>query len=363
MTDQTRQPVVLAIGRALPPHYASQEEITAALEDAWGRAHYNIDRLQDLHRAVQVRGRHLALPISRYPELSSFQQCNDAWLTAATELGEQALRDALHRAGLHPHEVDHLLVVTTTGIATPSLDARLANRLGLRHDVRRTPIFGLGCAGGAGGMARAAEFLRADPTGIAVLLAVEVCSLTLQREDMSIGNVIASGLFGDGAAAVVLAGEQRAGRVDREAEIRPRVLANASVFYPDTERVMGWDVVDTGFRVVLSAKVPDVVRAHICSDVDAFLSTQGLARQDIDHWIAHTGGPKVLLAFAEALELVEGALDRSWRSLAELGNLSSASVLFVLGDLLAESAARRGDHGLLVAMGPGFGAELLLLRW
>ncbi len=363
MANRRPHPAVLAVGSALPPHYASQAEITAALQAAWSRAHYNAERLQELHRAVQVQGRYLALPISRYHELSSFQQRNDAWLTAATELGERALRDALARAGLEPRDVDQLLVVTTTGIATPSLDARLANRLGLRPDVRRTPIFGLGCAGGAGGLARAADFLRAYPGEVAVLVAVEVCSLTMQREDMSIGNIIASGLFGDGAAAVVLAGSRHARSAAGSNGDAPRVLANTSVFYPDTEWVMGWKVVDSGFQIVLSAKVPEVVRAHIRADVDAFLAAHDLQRADIAHWIAHTGGPKVLQAFAEALELPEDALARSWRSLAEAGNVSSVSVLFVLAELLAEKTARPGDWGLLAAMGPGFGSELLLLRW
>lgn len=363
MRDSTQQPAVIAVGRALPPHYASQQEIADALQEAWNRAHYNVDRLQELHQAVQVQGRYLALPISEYHRLTSFRQCNDAWLTAATVLGEQAVRDGLQRAGLEPADIDQLLVVTTTGIATPSLDARLMNRLRMRPDVRRTPIFGLGCAGGAGGMARAADFLRAYPDQIAVLLSVEICSLTLQREDMSIGNVIASGLFGDGAAAVVLAGSRRARELAQGTAAGPRVLANASVFYPDTEWAMGWDIVDTGFKVVLSARVPEVIRTHVRENVDGFLAAHDLARRHIAHWIAHTGGPRVLQAFAEALQLDNDALSRSWRSLAETGNLSSASVLFVLAELLEDDIATTGDLGLLAAMGPGFGAELLLLRW
>ena len=226
--------------------------------------------------------------------------------------------------------------------------------------MRRTPIFGLGCVGGAAGIARASDYLRAFPDRVAVLLSVELCSLTLQRDDFSIPNIIASGLFGDGAAAVVLTGGARTPRATGAA---PRVVATGSVFYPDTERVMGWDIVDTGFKVVLSAKVPEVVREHVRGDVDAFLAAHGLARSDIRHWIAHTGGPKVLEAFEAALELPAGALARSWQSLRETGNLSSASVLFVLGELLDSGEARPGDLGLLMAMGPGFCAELVLLRW
>jgi alkylresorcinol/alkylpyrone synthase len=280
------------------------------------------------------------------------------------DVGDRAVRAALDAAGLAPGDVDHLLAVTTTGIATPSLDALLVNRLGLRADVRRTPIFGLGCAGGAGGLARAADYLRAYPDHVAVLVSSEICSLTLQREDLSIPNIIASGLFGDGAAAVVLAGARRAADHDERAgTVAPRILANAAVFYPDTERVMGWDVVDTGLKIVLSARVPEVIKAHVGQDVDRFLDSQSLDRGAVDHWVIHTGGPRVLTAFAEALELPAGALDGSWRSLAEVGNLSSASVLFVLGDLLAAGVVAPGDRGLLAAMGPGFASELLLLGW
>ncbi len=349
-------PSVSAVGRALPKNYLDQEALIAALRGLWATKHFNVERLEDLHRAVQVSGRYLALPLGGYIGLDTFAKCNDAWIEAAHELGEAALRDGLARAGLVPADVDHLFFVTVTGIATPSLDARLVNRLGMKSSVKRTPIFGLGCVAGAAGTARAADYLRAYPGEVAVLLSVELCSLTLQRGDLSIPNIVASGLFGDGAAAVVMAGGGRDGR-------GPRVVATRSVFYPGTERVMGWDVVDSGFKVVLSAKVPEIVREHIREDVDAFLGEHGLARRDIRHWIAHTGGPKVLQAFEGALELPEGALARSWRSLRDVGNLSSASVLFVLGDLLDGAEAKPGDLGLMVAMGPGFCSEIVLLAW
>jgi alkylresorcinol/alkylpyrone synthase len=349
-------PRVSAVGRALPKNHFDQEQLTAGLRALWASKHYDVDRLEDLHRAVQVSGRYLALPLQDYFRLDSFAKRNDAWIRAAQELGEEALSDALARARLSPTDVDHLFFVTVTGLATPSIEARLVNRLGMKPSVKRTPIFGLGCVAGAAGTARAADYLRAYPGEVAVLLSVELCSLTLQREDLSVANIVASGLFGDGAAAVVLAGSSR----DAEG---PRVLATRSVFYRDTERAMGWDIVDSGFKLVLSAKVPDLVREHIGQDVDAFLSEHGLARRHIQHWIAHTGGPKVLQAFEGGLALPEGALARSWRSLRNVGNLSSASVLFVLGDLLDVGEAKPGDLGILVAMGPGFCSEIVLLAW
>jgi alkylresorcinol/alkylpyrone synthase len=256
--------------------------------------------------------------------------------------------------------VDHLFFVSVTGIATPSIDALLVNRLGLRADLKRTPIFGLGCVGGAAGVARAADYLRAFPDQVAVLLSVELCSLTLQREDFSIANLIASGLFGDGAAAVVMVGPEHPTGIGAAG---PEVVATRSIFYPDTQDVMGWKIGSDGFRVVLSADVPSVVRAHVRENVDAFLSDCGLALDDISSWVAHPGGPRVLEAFAEALELPQEAVARTWESLAELGNLSSASVLMVLRDVMGNGRPPEGDWGLMVGMGPGFCSELVLLRW
>lgn len=360
MSSQGEHPLIHGVGRALPPHFVDQETLIAAFREAWSRAHFNADRLDQLHRAVQVSGRYLALPMEAYAGLTSFARRNEEWTRVAVELGETAVREALRCAGLSPEDVDHIFFVTTTGIATPSIDARLVNRLKLRADVRRSPLFGLGCAGGVAGIARACDVLRAYPDEVAVVLSVELCSLTLQRDDFSIPNMISSGLFGDGAAAALCAGGAHRAARGRPG---PRILATGSVFYPDTERAMGWDIVDTGFKIVLSSQVPEIVRERVRGDVDAFLAAHGVTRSDIRHWIVHTGGPKVLEAFEAALDLPAGAIARSWRSLRETGNLSSASVLFVLGSLLDSADAKRGDYGLLMAMGPGFCSELALLQW
>ena len=350
-------PSIRAVGRALPSHYATQEQLIEAFRGLWATRHFNVERLEELHRSVRVKGRYLAVPLDTYASLVTFQARNDAWIREATALSEQVVRQTLERAELTPRDVDHVFFVSVTGIATPSIDARLVNRLGLRGDVKRTPIFGLGCVAGVAGLARAADYLRAFPTHTALLVAAELCSLTLQREDLSIPNIIASGLFGDGAACAVLRGAEASGARG------PRVMASRSVFYPDTERIMGWDVVDSGFKVILSAKVPQLVKDHILRDVEGFLTEHGLRRSDIRHWVAHTGGPRVLQAFEEALELEATALARSWESLREVGNLSSASVLFVLGETLEKANARPGDWGLMMALGPGFCAEMVLLRW
>ena len=354
---------IASVGRALPEHAYSQEQLLDALKRHWAGRFHNTSRLDQLHRNVLVGGRHLALPIEEYENLDSFGASNDAWIRCAVDLGERAIRDALEAAQLRPDEIRHLFFVSVTGIAAPSIDARLVNRMGLRTDLKRTPIFGLGCVAGAAGIARAADYVRGFPDEVAVLLSVELCSLTLQREDLSIPNLIASGLFGDGAAAAIVVGEERARRLGGEIAAAPEVVATRSIFYPDSERVMGWDISERGFQIVLSADVPRVVEEHLRADVDLFLADQGLTRRDIASWVAHPGGPKVLEAMEHALETPPGALELTWRSLAAVGNLSSTSVLLVLRDTLAERRPPAGSLGLLLALGPGFCSELVLLRW
>jgi alkylresorcinol/alkylpyrone synthase len=347
---------IAAVGRALPPHYYDQDTLLDALRERWADRHFNPDRLERLHKNVLVGGRHLALPLEEYRGLTTWGKANDAWIRVAQEVGGAAVLDALARAGLQPGEIDAIFFVSVTGIATPSIEARLINRLGLSTRIKRVPIFGLGCVAGAAGIARAADYVRAFPDQVAVLLSVELCSLTLQSEDLSIPNLIASGLFGDGAAAAVVVGEERA-------EPGPRIVDTRSIFYPDSERVMGWDISESGFQIVLSADVPVVARDFLRGDVDTFLADHGLTRGDIARWICHPGGPKVLEAMQESLELPEGALDVTWESLRRVGNLSSTSVLLILRDTLEGSPPAPGSYGMLLAMGPGFCSELVLIRW
>ncbi len=358
MTRESDHPALRAIGRALPSHYYDQQVLSAALWEEWGGDDDGRRRFERIHRAVGVRGRHLALPLEEYRVLGTFARANEAWVHAATDLSESAIRLALCRAGLEPRDVDHIFFTTVTGIASPSIDAKLINRLGMRADVKRTPLFGLGCVGGAAGVARAADYLRAFPDHIAILVAVELCSLTLQVDDRSTANVIASALFGDGAAAVALAGGARP-----PGALGPRVVASRSMFFHETEELMGWRVVDGGFQVMLGPGVPDLVRRNLRPAVDAFLGDHDLAREDVSHWLVHTGGPKVLRAMEESLALPADALARSWRSLESIGNLSSVSVLHVAADLLESRSVRPGEYGMLLSMGPGFCGELVLLRW
>ncbi|MFE2493149.1 type III polyketide synthase [Streptomyces scopuliridis] len=347
---------IAAVHGALAPHRYPQQDLTDMVAKTCLPAGADRQVLDRLHRGARVDTRHTALPLDQYVGLKDFGAVNDAFIAGAVPLGAEAVGGALDAAGLSPRDVDLLMFTSVTGIAAPSVDARLVGRLGLRSDVKRVPVFGLGCVAGAAGIARLHDYLLGRPDDVAVLLSVELCSLTFQRDDVSSANLVATALFGDGAAAVVACGPRRRAT-------GPVVVDTRSHLYPDTEQAMGWDITGSGFRIVLDASVPDLVRKNLAADVDGLLADNGLTREDITAWVCHPGGPKVLEAVEEVLELPADALDMTWRSLAAVGNLSSSSVLHVLRDTLAERPPPPGTHGLLLAMGPGFCSELVLLRW
>lgn len=352
---------IAAAASALPKHEYDQSTILAAIQHHWQGRLENPELLDRLHTRTGVDKRYLALPIEEYPALTErWGAANDAWIQTSLELGEQAICRALAASGVDRQSIGAIFFVSVTGICSPSIDARLVNRMGLSRNIKRVPIFGLGCVAGAAGIARAADYVRAFPEECALLLAVELCSLTIQQDDLSIANLISAGLFGDGAAAVIVAGASS--DANRECN-GPQILATKSVFYPNTEEVMGWSVSEKGFRIVLTRDVPGMVYKHLAGDIDQFLAEHELSRADIGAWVMHTGGPAILKANADALGLPDSALEASWECLRRVGNLSSASVLFVLEDFMNGRRPSPGTLSVLAAMGPGFCSELILMRW
>jgi alkylresorcinol/alkylpyrone synthase len=347
---------IAGAGSAFPDNAYPQQAITSALKTAWQAKLEHPAVLERLHSNCGVERRHLVLPLEAYDGITTWGQANDLWIDFAQALGRDAICRAITPLGLVPRDIDTLYFVSVTGVSSPSIDARLVNRMGLSPNLKRIPIFGLGCVAGAAGLARAADYVRGFPDQIALVLSVELCSLTWQRDDVSVANMISTGLFGDGAAAVVVAGSE-------SGLTGPEVLATRSVFYPGSEHVMGWRISEAGFHIVLSPDVPRVIRENLTGDVDSFLFDHGLSRGDITSWIIHSGGPRILEAVEDSLKLPAGALDLSWNCLKRVGNLSSASVLMVLEEVLARRCGEPGTYSILAAMGPGFCSELLLLRW
>jgi alkylresorcinol/alkylpyrone synthase len=352
---------IVSVGTAFPPHRYSQSEISEALLARWKDKLPEPRLLARLHANCGVGHRYTVFPLDRYPSLVGFKQTNDEWIKAAVDLGQQAITRALDPLGLTAADISAIFFASVTGIASPTIDARLINLMPFPTHVKRTPIFGLGCVAGAAGIARASDYLRAFPKEIVLLLSVELCSLTWQDDDQSIANLISTGLFGDGCAAVILAGDQA--EIPTPPQHAPKILATRSTFYRHTEHIMGWDIRDTGFRIVLSPDVPKVVLENLKRDVDSFLAAHSLTLADIQTWIFHSGGPKVLEATEKALSLPPEALALSWKSLREVGNLSAASVLCVLEDTLKHHPSTPGTYSILAAMGPAFCLELVLLRW
>jgi alkylresorcinol/alkylpyrone synthase len=339
-----------------PPEYVVPQPVAAAFaRETFGGTIPHLERLMPIFENAGIETRHICQPVEWYQHSHSLAESSAVYIDAATSLCARAGRAILERAGLTPCAIDRIIYINTTGIATPSIDARLTNILGLRQDVRRTPIWGLGCAGGVAGLSHAYDHLVGHPRERVLLVAAEMCSLTLLRDDPSSSNLVATALFGDGAAAALLCGD----------EVEDRgypLVASRSTLYPDSLGVMGWNVMSHGLQVVFDRSIPRIVRCHARAELDAFLGAQGLERDAIDEFLFHPGGPKVLGAYAEAYGVDLDRFCWSRGTLREFGNMSSVTVLYVLERYMAEHPPGRGGHAVVSALGPGFASESLLMQ-
>jgi alkylresorcinol/alkylpyrone synthase len=360
---EIEMPVIVSTMTGFPEHYYPQETLLTAAQQEWKKKRASIVKpLEQFYTNVQVKGRYLAWPLERYKKPTTFEERNNAYIQIALELGKRTICGLLDRAQMSPQEIDQLTIVSSTGIAVPALDARLMNRIPFSRGMKRLPLFGLGCLGGAAGIARTGDYLQGHPQDAVILFAVELCSLTIQRDDLSIANLVASGLFGDGAAAVLMAGDDHR-RAQRVQPGLPRVIDSQSHFFPKTEHIMGWEMTDSGFKVLLSADIASLAQSEVRPILEAFLREHDLTIAGIDHWLVHPGGPKVIRALEDSLGLPAEALRLSWECLAEAGNVSSASVLLILDAFMKHRQPKPGEYGMLMAMGPAFSAELVLLQW
>ena len=354
-------PRILAVCSALPDNRCLQAEFTDAFAARGQMSPAERLLLDRLHTAAEVETRHTALPLADCGVLQGAEAVNDRYIDEAAVLGERALRRALDAAGVPAADLDLLIVTSVTGVAVPSLDARLIPRLGLRHDIRRLPIFGLGCVAGAAALGRLHDYLLGWPGQTAALLAVELCSLNWPTSGITPADMVAAGLFGDGAVALIA----RGGQADAAGDPGPgpQVIASRSAVYPDSGDALGWRLSADCFRIVLTTELPAVVERGLADSVTGFLAEHNLSIDDIASWICHPGGPKVIDAVQRALKLPAQAVAASRRSLAEVGNMSSASVLHILEMISDTERPAPGSPGLMIGLGPGVSAELVLLRW
>ncbi|RKD24639.1 hypothetical protein BEP19_09705 [Ammoniphilus oxalaticus] len=347
-------PTIISTGIAPPEHRVGQAEVKPFIRDMFADIFSDIDRLLTIFENTHIESRHFCVPLDWFQKNHTFAEKNERYIEQATELSIRAFQTALDEAELKLDDISHLYFVSSSGLATPSMDARILNEMKAEPHTKRTPLWGLGCGGGAAGLARAFEYVQAYPTEIAVVIAVELCGLTFQRNDLTKSNLVATSLFGDGAAAVIVAGS--------EAKVRSgiKLKASHSVFWPDTLDVMGWNFSSSGFHVVFSRDIPTMVHSHVAPEVSRFIKGQGLNK--IDHYILHPGGKKVLDAFRESLGIREEQLDIPELILKQYGNMSSCTVLYVLDEFLRQQRIQAGESGLIAALGPGFSLEMLTVE-
>lgn len=346
-----RKPSVLAIGTAVPGHSLPQAEIKAFAAALFRSRINHIDRLLPVFDHACIKRRHLAKPLAWYSEAHSFAEANAAYAVEALRLAAIAAEEAIRRSGIAAEKIGLLVFVSSTGIAVPTLDARLIQQLGLSLHAARVPVWGLGCAGGVAGLARAAE-LNGGGYEAVLLVAVELCSLTFQREDFSKSNLVGSGIFADGAAAAVLSAGGEG----------PEILDSYSTLFPDSEDIMGWDLVDSGLKVRFSRDIPTIIHRYLPDLLEQACRRWRINADEVAHFVVHPGGAKVLAAYADSLGLDAACLKHGYDILDDYGNMSSCSVLFVLNEFL-HAVPPSGDYGVMLALGPGFSAEMVLFRW
>ena len=345
-------PKILSVATALPPYRIGQEEVKEFARGMFTGAYTDFERLLKIFDNTNIDERYFCVPAAWFERDRSFTEKNALYIEHALDLSEKAARRALDKAGAGPEDVGAIFFVSTTGLSTPSLDSKLIFRLGLSEHTRRVPIWGLGCAAGVAGLARTADHARVYPGELALFVGVELCGLTFQRGDLSKANLISTSLFADGAAAALL-GSGGEG---------PELIGSHSTTWADTEDIMGWDLVETGFKVKISRSIPTLVRRRMSDNLLAACTSAGISREDIEHFLIHPGGTRVLDALEEGLGIEPGGLALPREVLRDCGNMSSVTVMFVLERFLRNREFAPGEHGLISALGPGFSAEHIFFR-
>ena len=346
-------PLLAAISKIDFPDKVSQQQVKELAKELFEPSFPQVARMISAFDNTEILTRNFCKPLDYYPIAHAFQGQNLEYISISLEYAVQAIETALHKAGMQKEDITDILFISSTGLATPSLDALIINKMRLSPNISRTPVFGLGCAGGVAGFAKACTLANAD--AVVLLVAVELCSLTFLRNDYSKSNFIGSSLFSDGVAACIITGDNHAKQSENEISF----VATQSKLYYDTLDVMGWEFMDKGFKVLFSQDIPTIILNNIGADINTFLEKQGLTLSDIKNFIFHPGGKKVLAAYEEALQVPGDFLKNTREVMNENGNMSSPTVLYVLERFMSQGF--ENGYGLMVAMGPGFSSEMVLL--
>ncbi len=360
-------PYILSTSHIQLPYLFAQEKLMEFSREIFGSTFKDIDRLLRAFKNGQVDTRYFIKDLDWFKQDHTFEERNNAFIEGAVTYGTKAIQSCLSNATFLKQEValqeiEAIFFVTSSGIATPTIDARIMNILPFSPHTKRIPLWGLGCAGGASGLSRAFEYCKAFPEAKVLVLSVELCSLSFQRNDRSKSNLIGSSLFSDGAACTLICGDDVARKKISQVKRVPKILSTQSTLMPDSLDVMGWDVKNEGLHVIFSKDIPTIISNWLSPNVDVFLEKNDMNQQDIRHFIAHPGGKKVIDAYCESLGFHEEMVKISMEVLREYGNMSSATILYVLEKFMEQDISE-GEYGLAAALGPGFSSELLLMRW
>lgn len=358
---------ILSASHAKLPFLLSQDDIMDFTREIFGKSFSNIERLLKAFKNGQVENRYFTNNLDWFKEEHTFAERNDLFIEQAVEFGIEAVKNCLKnetflKREVAANEIDAFFYISSTGIATPTIEARIMNILPFKQHVKRVPIWGLGCAGGASGLSRAFEYCKAYPEAKVLVLSVELCSLTFQKNDASKSNIIGTSLFADGVSCALVCGDQVLVDDYSNRNHHFTILATQSTLMADSIDVMGWDLRDKGLFVIFSKDIPTIVKSWFKPNVDTFLEQHHVKLTDIDHFVAHPGGKKVVDAYQESLGFDERMTDISMGVLKDFGNMSSATILYVL-ERIMEQGGKSGEYGLAAALGPGFSSELLLMRW
>ncbi|WP_028402752.1 type III polyketide synthase [Ectobacillus panaciterrae] len=358
-------PKIVSVGISPPPHILTQETVVSFVKDLFGGTFKDIKRLLGVFENGQIEKRHFAKDFSWFQKERTFEERNHAYIESSVTLGAKAIENCLSNSyflqrPVCAEDIEAFFFISSTGLATPTIDAKIMNVLPFSAHTKRIPIWGLGCAGGAAGLSRAFEYCKAFPKAKVIVLAVELCSLTFQRNDLSKSNLIGTSLFADGVACVLVAGDEA--DVASALPVLPAYKSSQSTLMKDAEDVMGWDVRNNGLYVIFSKDIPTIIRSWLRPNVESFLMKQDMRVGDLMHFIAHPGGKKVLEAYEESLGMTEDKTRISFEVLRQYGNMSSATVLYVLEEYM-QMVRTAGESGLIAALGPGFSSELILVEW